>query len=95
MFRLALALGMTVAELETRMTARELAEWQLYDALEPIGGLRTDFGFAMLAALYVNAHKRKNDQPAKVLDFMPFMDKGPPKKQTPQDMMAVLRMAGG
>lgn len=86
---------MTVAELETRMTARELAEWQAFDALEPIGAIRNDFGFAMIAALYCNAHKRKNDAPSKVTDFMPFLEKPRAKQQTPQDMAAILRFAGG
>jgi len=93
MFRLALALGCTVGELEQRLTAAELSEWLAYDSLEPIGGMRTDFGFAMLASMYANAHRRSSDAPAKVTDFMPFLNQ--PKEQTPTDMMAVLKFAGG
>ena len=55
--------------------------------------MRTDFGFAMLANLYVNAHRRSSDSPSKVTDFMPFLNA--PKEQTPTDMMAVLKFAGG
>ena len=42
MFRLALALGMTVAELRRRMGSGEFRQWQAYSLIEPFGELRAD-----------------------------------------------------
>lgn len=49
MFKLAGHLGKTVSELERTMTAREFAEWQAYDRLDPIGGYRGDIQSAVIA----------------------------------------------
>jgi hypothetical protein len=95
MFRLALALGMTVAELEQRMSASEISEWIAYDSLEPIGAFRTDYGFAMLAALYVNAHRTKGSQSAKVSEFMPWLPKAATKANDPEKWIAMLKALGG
>ena len=95
MFRLALALGMTVGELEQRMSAHELSEWQAYDSIEPIGGFRTDYGFAMLAALYVNAHKKRGSQPSKVSEFMPWLPKVETKASDQEKWIAMLKSIGG
>lgn len=87
---------MTVEELEGRMSARELAEWQAFDALEPIGHIRTDYGFAMLATLYANSHRRKGDSPAKITDFMPFIANKPAAKASdPEAMIAMLKSLTG
>ena len=42
-------MGKTVGELERTMTAREFAEWQAYDRLDPIGGYRGDIQAAVVA----------------------------------------------
>ena len=49
MFKLAGHLGKTVGELERTLTAREFAEWQAYDRLDPIGGYRGDLRAALIA----------------------------------------------
>ncbi len=49
MFKLAGHLGKTVGELERTLTAREFAEWQAYDRLDPIGGYRGDIQSAVIA----------------------------------------------
>lgn len=46
------------------MTAREFAEWQAYDSIDPIGGYRTDLGFALLA--YIQA----GDKNSKISDYL-------------------------
>lgn len=51
MFKLASHLGKTVGDLENILTISELAEWQAYDEIDPIGAYRTDANFAMLAYL--------------------------------------------
>ena len=45
-FRLACALGLTVEDLATRMSAREFLEWQVYDALEGLPARRAEWGTA-------------------------------------------------
>ena len=42
-------MGKTVGELEATMTAREFAEWQIYDSIDPIGGYRGDLRAALIA----------------------------------------------
>lgn len=54
MFRLAGYLGMTVGEIETRMTARELVEWELLEKIEPFGEKRADYRAALIAQQIVN-----------------------------------------
>ena len=49
MFKLAGHLGKTVGELERTLTAREFAEWQASDRLDPIGGYRGDIQSAVIA----------------------------------------------
>ncbi|MBE9596824.1 MULTISPECIES: hypothetical protein [Moraxella] len=64
MFKLASHLGKTVGELERTLTVAEFAEWVAYDELDPIGGYRTDLGFALLA--YMQA----GDKDKSVHDFL-------------------------
>lgn len=60
MFRLALALGCTVAELGERITAAELTEWQAFYQLEPWGAWRDNWHHANLASLLYNINRGKN-----------------------------------
>lgn len=59
------------------MTAGELAEWEAYDRLDPVGTWRDDYSMASLQALVVNIvshlYVKKGHQPKTVspLDFMP------------------------
>ncbi|UXZ04550.1 phage tail assembly protein T [Moraxella nasicaprae] len=66
MFKLAAHLGKTVGELERVLTVEELTEWQAYDAIDPIGGYRTDANFAMLAYL------QAGDKDKSIDDFILF-----------------------
>lgn len=66
MFKLALALGRTVGELETSLSYDELIEWQAYDRLDPFGGYRQDIQTAHL--LYA---KLGNDDNT-ITDFLPI-----------------------
>ena len=61
-------------QLELMMSGDQLAEWEAFDRLEPIGGYKQDFRFAQLCDLvYVlaaaaNGHKVKS----KIQDFLPW-----------------------
>ncbi|WP_323841572.1 MULTISPECIES: phage tail assembly protein T [unclassified Moraxella] len=65
MFKLALALGRTVSELERGLSYDELIEWQAYDRIDPFGGFRQDLQTAYL--LYAKAGGTN----CTVADFLP------------------------
>lgn len=73
MLRLALALHATQGELLDRLTSEELTEWMVYDAMEPIGQHRLDYGFGILSALVANVNRKKGGKPFRPIDFMPFL----------------------
>lgn len=70
MHRLALGLGMTIAELETRMSADELDRWHLYWSEEPWGSWRDNAHAGLIAAAGVNLWLKKGSKPATFEDFM-------------------------
>jgi len=70
MFRLALALGRTVSELERDMPSSELTEWMSYYKLEPFGQERDNWHSAQIASILANVNRRKNAPAVPVDDFM-------------------------
>ena len=72
MFRLALALGKTVGEIEQGMSSAEFFEWAEFYRQEPFGDMRADFRNAMLCSVVANTYGKKK---TKVSDFMVFLDK--------------------
>lgn len=87
MFRLAATLGMTVAELETRMSSAELSEWIAYDEIEPIRGQTTDFQLAAIGSIVAKACGVKG---AKIKNFIPWA-KASKRHETGREMFAKLR----
>lgn len=80
---------MTVGELLDRIDSRELTEWQAYEQVAgPIGPGRDDLHAAIIAATIANLRRTKNQQPAKVADFLPEWHRRP---QTPHDQQVILR----
>lgn len=71
LFRLALSLGRTVAELERQLSAAELAEWLAYSIVEPFGQGRTDDGARGVMALLYNANRPAKSKALDASDFMP------------------------
>lgn len=73
MFRLALALGRTVEELLETLSARELAEWADFYALEPWGSDARFLGSGIVAATIANANRdsKRKQEPFTPMDFMP------------------------
>lgn len=53
---------MTVGDIETRMSARELQEWRLYADIEPFGDARADHRAALIAQNAVNIHLKPRDR---------------------------------
>jgi hypothetical protein len=98
---LALALGMTVSELLARMSAAELIEWQMFDAVEPIGEPRADLRAGILASLLWNANFKGIKTP---FEFMPYAAGPVMPRKTPEqiahdkmedDMKAFFRARAG
>ncbi len=67
LFRLAGHLGMTVGEIEERMSSTELAEWVALIRLDPWGYYRSDLQHALAAWAPMAAWSKG----AKVTDFLP------------------------
>jgi hypothetical protein len=64
---------MTHRELMRRLTAKELAYWQAYYAVEPFGEQRDDMRAAMLACVVARVAGNRN---ARTQDFMLFAERG-------------------
>ncbi len=72
---MSLALGVVHPdELLTRMSSRQLAEWQAYAELEPFGSHFDDLRAGAVAAATYNVHRdsAQRPQPFLPLDFMPW-----------------------
>ena len=74
MFRLALALGMTIGHIKREMSSLELAAWIAYDRVSPIGPERQDINHAIGTAVLANAHRGKGSRQFKPQDFLPFLE---------------------
>lgn len=69
-FRLALALGMTVGELESRMSNRELHEWAEFSGLYPFMPERMDFVGGVVASTIANVHRGRGQKAFSPDDFI-------------------------
>ena len=66
---------MTVSELLSRISSRELTEWQAYYGLEPFGEDRADLRAGIVASTVANVYRKSGTQPYKAQDFMPKFGK--------------------
>lgn len=81
-----------------QITSQQLAEWEAYDKIDPIGSWRDDYRIAVLDALIVNIvsklYAKKGHTPKEVLptDFIPNWtgEKRIERKQSVADMKQVL-----
>lgn len=74
---------MTVRELDTRITSRELSEWRAYESVfGPIGPVRDDIYEALLLAMIHNTWAKK---PKKPEAFLPVWDRHP---TSPEEQLA-------
>lgn len=70
-FKLALALGMTVRQLLNNLDSHELTEWIAYDMIEPIGPWRDDLRAGVIASTIANIFRAKHQHPLRPTDFIP------------------------
>lgn len=69
---------MTVEELLSRVSSRELTEWGLYYELEPFGEWRADLRMGIQTAAQVNSvprNKKERHKAWKPEDFMPDFER--------------------
>lgn len=85
---------MTVGEMLTRMSSRELSEWMAYANLEPFGEERADLRAGIVASVIANANRDPKRQPKafQPSDFMPDFLKGlqddEPEAASPEEIAA-------
>jgi hypothetical protein len=82
---------MTVAELGQRISAAELAEWQVYDALEGLPDARADWRSGLRAALLANIHRKKGTPAFRPRDFMPRRFDDAKRPAAPRQSLTSLR----
>src|SRR5690606_3853501 len=93
MFRLALALGMTVAELGQRMSSAELTEWMAFFGLEPWGTEVEDWRAAMVASVIANVNRDpKKRKPYEPKDFMPRYEAPQVQEQSWEERARIMEM---
>lgn len=85
---------MTVAELLSRISSRELTEWMALDAIEPVGDRRLDVLAAIQMALIanINRDRKKRKKPYSAEDFMPQWDKPETAEGNGARMLSVVEM---
>ncbi len=89
-----MALGMSVAEAQQRISSREFAEWVAYDRISPFGPERDDLRMGILASLIANVNRdaKKHPKPYKPADFIPEFAKGEKPPQTTEDHLKIIEM---
>ncbi len=85
--RLALELGMTVAELNQRMGHAELINWMAYSRIEPFGYQMQNYRAGMVCAAIQNCFTAKGKE-RRPTDFMP-KSKVDDKQEVTQDALRV------
>lgn len=65
--------GMTVAEMEARMSQAELTRWMRFEAVEPFLPFRTDLVGGLVCSVVANVNRGKTVPAFDALDFMPFV----------------------
>lgn len=87
---------MTVAELLSRISSRELSEWMAYYELEPFGMERGDLQAGIVASTVANVNRdpKKQKRPFAPQDFMPKFEGGRGSDEGPgwQRLLAKVKM---
>lgn len=89
MFKLALAMGRTVAELGD-MDINEFIEWMAFNELDPIGEWRADTRAALICDTLA---KIAGNRESKLSDFMLTFDAQEERRSSVDDMKARMMMA--
>ena len=76
------------------MSSAEFSDWIAFYALHPFGSERDNLHTAMLASLFANAHRSKEQQPFGVEDFMLRTAEERERQNASQLMSFMLQMSG-
>lgn len=82
---------MTVAELLSRISSRELSQWIEFYQLEPLGNEASYYGSAVVASTVANVHRAKGSKAYKVEEFLPRFGKRK-ESQSVDEMLQFARM---
>jgi hypothetical protein len=75
------------------MTAKQFRQWELYDEVEPIGDVRSDYQSAQIVQTLYNVNRGKKDKPLKIQDcVLKFGGQDEKPKKTPEQMFAMLKI---
>ena len=85
---------MTVAELLSRISNKELMEWQAFEQLEPFGYEIEMLGHAQTACTISNRLRNPEEEPKKIWDFMPKLENDIEEKpeQTVEDTVTAVKL---
>lgn len=72
---MARALGRTLEELATSMSAQEYGLWWTQYGMEPWGEDRMDEGFGVVASTLANVNRKAGSPPFEVSDFTPYLNR--------------------
>jgi len=77
-----------------QISARQLAEWEVYNRIDPIGEERQDFRMSYLASLVTNlvisTMGKKGAKLTNIKDFLLVWDEKPKQEQSTEDMRNIL-----
>jgi hypothetical protein len=83
---------MTVSELLSKTTSRELAEWMAFYQVEPWGTEVDLYGAAMIDATLHNIYGKKGTKPVSANDRMPKFGSARRYQQTTQEQLHQVEM---
>lgn len=79
-------------ELYARLTSTEITTWLAYYMLDPMGGEREDLRSGIVAATIANVNRGKDSRPFEPSDFMPQFGPQKVEEESPEDMMAQMKL---
>jgi len=80
-----------VKELLGRVDSAELAEWNAYDSIDPIGNTRADLAAGVIASTIANVNRSEKHEAFSPTDFMLFYDKPEREPQSMESMQEVAK----
>ena len=72
------------------MLSDEFSEWIAYDNVDPFGHDRIDYNHAITAMTIANCHRQKGQKVFKPKDFIPEFGEPTTKRQSAQEMQALM-----
>lgn len=81
---------MSLAECQSKVSAREFGEWMARERMEPRGRERGDIQAALIASVIANANRGRRRGPYTIKDFLLRWNRKT-KRQSVDDMRAIFR----